>query len=540
MRLLLLAACLPVLWAQGIWDRRAPYPVEVTEVSSAVLNGKIYSICGLLRDGSRDSVLRVYDPVRDEWTAAARVPIPDGADHCNFAAARGRLYVLGAIRTGTNFTDGATYEYNPETDQWTVVGRMGVPRGASGVTVIGDRIYVVGGLDPIRPLAAAEVFDTASRTWSQLPDMPTARDHLTAQAVSGKVYAIAGRNGATNLRANEEYDPATNNWRVRAGIVTARGGVGSGTLRNRIQVFGGEGQSGRPEQTFEQHEEYDPDTDTWGTLAIMRVPRHGLYGATYQGRIFTPGGGPRAGADFSNAHDAFLLPLTEAPAVTQGSVVNAASFRPEVSGGAILVLYGSNLSQGELQAVRFPIGTRLNTTEVRVNGTLVPLLYVGPSQINFQLPFSLVPGPLSITVSHAGQTSAVASGPDAVPASPAVFQLDGNGKGAITIAATGEVRAARRGESIVIYGTGMGRVDFVPRLGEAAPLNPLIRTVETPVVRIGGVEAAVGFSGLTPGSMGLYQLNVQVPANAPVGAAVPVVVRAGGRDSNSVTMAVVE
>jgi len=62
---------------------------------------------------------------------------------------------------------------------------------------------------------------------------------LTAQAINGKVYAIGGRNGITDLRANEEFDPATNSWRVRAGMPTARGGMGSGTLRNLIQVFGG-------------------------------------------------------------------------------------------------------------------------------------------------------------------------------------------------------------------------------------------------------------------------------------------------------------
>jgi len=57
-------------------------------------------------------------------------------------------------------------------------------------------------------------------------------------------------------------------------------------------------------------------------------------------------------------------------------------------------------------------------------------------------------------------------------------------------------------------------------------------------VSIGGVSAPAIFSGLSPGFVGLYQVNVQVPLNAPVGNAVPVVLSIGGAASNTVTIAV--
>jgi uncharacterized protein (TIGR03437 family) len=539
-------------FAQGLWERRAPYPVEATEVSAAALDGKIYALCGILPNGSRDTTLHIYDPYADSWTdATAAVPIPGGGDHCNVAAVGGRLYVLGAIRVGTNFVDGNTYEFDPRTGQWATVGRMSVPRGSSGVAVIGSRLYVAGGLDPQRAVSAMEVFDAESKTWSRLPDMPTARDHLTAQAVGGKIYAIAGRTGATDLNTNEEFDPATNGWRVRAAIPTARGGVGSGSLRNRIQVFGGEGNSGRPEQTFNHHEEYDPATDTWGTLGVMVNPRHGLYGATLDGRIFTPGGGPRIGATFSNTHDAFFLPLPVAPSIRAGGIRNAASNRAELTPGAIVALYGENLSQGEQVASRFPIAGTLNATTVRVNNTAAPVLYVGPNQINFQLPYNTVPGPITVTVQHVTQTSAVFSAPDATAVAPGLFSLtgDGQGQGAILIAGTNLLarptrdafsRAAQRGEFVSIYATGLGRLDFPPRTGEPGPTNPVPQTLERPEVTIGGAIAEVTFSGLTPGAIGLFQINARVPATAQTGTAVPVSIRIGGVASNTVTMAVVD
>ena len=63
-------------------------------------------------------------------------------------------------------------------------------------------------------------------------------------------------------------------------------------------------------------------------------------------------------------------------------------------------------------------------------------------------------------------------------------------------------------------------------------------TTMTPGVTIGGVEAKVTFSGLTPGLVGLYQVNALVPEGSSVGSAVPVTISIGGATSNAVTIAV--
>jgi len=54
----------------------------------------------------------------------------------------------------------------------------------------------------------------------------------------------------------------------------------------------------------------------------------------------------------------------------------------------------------------------------------------------------------------------------------------------------------------------------------------------------GGVLATLSFSGLVPGFVGLYQVNVQVPNATPSGAQVPVEISIGGVSSNIVTIAV--
>jgi uncharacterized protein (TIGR03437 family) len=96
----------------------------------------------------------------------------------------------------------------------------------------------------------------------------------------------------------------------------------------------------------------------------------------------------------------------------------------------------------------------------------------------------------------------------------------------------------QRGEYLSIYCTGLGPVANQPVNGAASPANPLSTTMNTPAVTIGGVAAPVSFSGLAPGFVALYQVNVQVPDNAPTGNEVSVVLTIGGATSNTVTVAV--
>ncbi len=82
-------------------------------------------------------------------------------------------------------------------------------------------------------------------------------------------------------------------------------------------------------------------------------------------------------------------------------------------------------------------------------------------------------------------------------------------------------------EVLVIYGTGVGSFDHPPPTGAGALLSPLARSLVTPTVTIGGSFAHVQFAGLTPGFVGLLQINIQLPDSLPIASSLPLVVAFG-------------
>ncbi len=165
-----------------------------------------------------------------------------------------------------------------------------------------------------------------------------------------------------------------------------------------------------------------------------------------------------------------------------------------------------------------------------------------------QVPWEVV-GPFftttgaSVTATLAGETSA----PQTVaiaPYAPGIFTINaqGTGPGAILDSSYRLISPSNPAGAgltvILIYCTGLGAVSNQPATGAAASSSTLSHTLTTPTVMIGGVPAQVLFSGLAPGTVGEYQVNAVVPANAPTGNAVPVVISMGGAMSNSVQIAV--
>jgi uncharacterized protein (TIGR03437 family) len=86
---------------------------------------------------------------------------------------------------------------------------------------------------------------------------------------------------------------------------------------------------------------------------------------------------------------------------------------------------------------------------------------------------------------------------------------------------------ATQGSTVVFYANGLGPVSNQPASGDPALSSPLSQMPTNPVITIGGQPATVKFAGLSPGFVGLYQINAVIPTGLASGNQ-PITIAIGG------------
>jgi uncharacterized protein (TIGR03437 family) len=219
------------------------------------------------------------------------------------------------------------------------------------------------------------------------------------------------------------------------------------------------------------------------------------------------------------------------PMPTISRVVNGASFETGngLAPGSYITIFGSALSpatQG-LSTNYLPLAMSNVSVSFDAPGISVPgrLSFVSDQQINVQVPWELQGASSAQIKVSIGDVSSSLATIQLNGYSPAPFEYNDAASGkAIAIAQDANYalisasNPAKRGQTIVLYMNGLGPVDNRPPSGEASPsVEPLARSRVVPAVTVGGRPAQVTFSGLAPFFVGLYQLNVVIPADAPTG-----------------------
>ena len=238
-----------------------------------------------------------------------------------------------------------------------------------------------------------------------------------------------------------------------------------------------------------------------------------------------------------------LTQAAERPTLAANGILNAASFRGgPIAAGEIITIYGNllgpeRLKTLELNATGNGITSSLAGTRVLINGTEAPLIYTSDRQLSAIVPYDVGTGEAKVRVEYQGQQSDEATIAVA-PTAAAIFTQNASGSGPSAILNQNfelntATTAAARGSILQIFLTGTGALTPAQPDGGLSPgAAPFPRTVVVPTVRIGTLDAPVLFVGPAPGLVnGLVQINARIPANAPVGAAVPIAIRIGTTDS---------
>jgi uncharacterized protein (TIGR03437 family) len=202
---------------------------------------------------------------------------------------------------------------------------------------------------------------------------------------------------------------------------------------------------------------------------------------------------------------------------TAATVVNGATFAPGLAPGGVVSIFGTGLSG------------QAKTTSVDIDGVALPILFATPFQINAVVPLSMAPGVHNMRVQSAYGSSQQTVTVSAV--APGIFLIGNPPIGAITDQNFNLVQPSNpltRGQSMVIFATGLGAVT------QAGQLSPTSAPVS---VLLNGAELPASYSGLAPGFIGLYQVNVTIPAGTPPGLSIPLMLKVSGQQSNPVLVA---
>ena len=260
----------------------------------AVLNGLLYVVGGQRTDagiipGPVTSVVEVYDPQTDTWSAAPSMPTARMG--LVAAAVDGKLYAIGGSIDGHGAETGTVEEFDPVSQTWTTRASMTTPRYFAAGAQVGGQIFVAGGrqFGVFAPLNIAEAYDPATNSWSSVAPLPTARRELAAAESSGLLYTVGGHAGLLPqwVGTLEVYDPTNNSWSSHPSMHTARSHLALVAVAGKVLAAGGENVN----RSVAILESYDTSANVWNVKTPSPFVFSRAAAGVVNGKVYVLGNG---------------------------------------------------------------------------------------------------------------------------------------------------------------------------------------------------------------------------------------------------------
>ncbi|MGW1842855.1 carboxypeptidase regulatory-like domain-containing protein [Streptomyces sp. NPDC001966] len=242
------------------WTTVPDYPVPIMDNAVATIDGKVYSVAGA--DGTHIlSKAYVYYPGAPGWRALPNLSVARDAPQA--AAYGGKLYVFGGW--GANGNPVAKTEiYDPLTGAWSTGADNPKPHAGAAVTVLGGKIYIVGGCASACGTTDVQVYDPATNSWSSSKAYPESISWLGCGAIANKLYCAGGLSGSTTTEHAYSYDPSSGSWTPIADLPIDLWGMGYSAANGKLLVSGGVTNGSRT--LTNKGSAYDPGSNTWTAL----------------------------------------------------------------------------------------------------------------------------------------------------------------------------------------------------------------------------------------------------------------------------------
>ena len=286
--LLALTACHKPMYTNN-WSAGKAMPTARSEMTSTLVDGKIYVIGGIRFWGSTDKV-EAYDIATNTWEKLPK--LPKKLNHIGIASDGQKVYVSGGFLNmrQTEFVN-TLYSYNIEKREWAKVKNMPATRGAHFMIYRAGQLHLLGG----RQHQEVWTYTIANDSWATniISPIPELRDHINVLQDDEHLYIVGGRHKGQVKNDCWKYDFSSKQWTTFTQIPTPRGGQTATLFNNKIHITGGENL--QASTTFGEHNVYDLSSNKWLLQANLPTPRHGLTSEVHNNKWYIIGGGKKAG-----------------------------------------------------------------------------------------------------------------------------------------------------------------------------------------------------------------------------------------------------
>ncbi|HTZ69975.1 MAG TPA: kelch repeat-containing protein [Acetobacteraceae bacterium] len=203
------------------------------------------------------------------------------------AGYRGRSVATGAIVVAAALPFAGTAA--AARDSWSSGTPLPNPVTWSAAAVVGNRIYVVGGINAASAtISGTEVYDPATKSWAVGVPLPVPLWGTAAATLKGNLYVFGGyESSGTVSSATYELQPNAKKWRTRAPMLTAQGSARAVVYKNIAYVIGGN-TSGQ--DRIATVESYNPATNGWTSQPSLLVGKSEISAGVVNGTIVAADG----------------------------------------------------------------------------------------------------------------------------------------------------------------------------------------------------------------------------------------------------------
>ncbi|MGD0555681.1 MAG: carboxypeptidase regulatory-like domain-containing protein, partial [Streptosporangiaceae bacterium] len=263
------------------WSSLADMPGASFEGVAGSYDGILYAGLGADSALNPSSALYAYNPATKAWTTEASAPV--AVAEPGYGVIGDKLYVTGGVGGSWPLLSVVTETqvYDMATNTWSTAAANPYTIGGTDVVLDGE-LYQIGGLNysTFEDSDIVSVYDPSSNTWSELASYPVAVSSASCGAIDGSLYCAGGDDEAgTALTAAYTYTPGGTSWQPIASLPTGLAGSAYSVADGELLLSGGTTGTGDEATLTSAGYAYDPAVNWWVPLPAAATAEFGAAGA---------------------------------------------------------------------------------------------------------------------------------------------------------------------------------------------------------------------------------------------------------------------